>query len=118
MAISTQPIEGSDKQIYTNVVCNQVRISEDKLRLKLDKHIGKAKKSKDWLGFLGISITSFTPLVTADFHEHWGINAEGWKIIFECLTGLSCLCFVVFGITALCNLVSVDKIIEDIKTKE
>lgn len=44
MAISKEQIASSDSTLYTNVACDQIKIAEDKLRLKLIKHLSKVKK--------------------------------------------------------------------------
>ena len=118
MAIIIQNIYGTDKRVYDNTVCDQILISEDKLRLKLEKYISAAKRSKDWIGCLGIALTAGTPLLTADFKSVLSIPAETIKHIFVLITFAFLVLTFATGIYSLIKRVNVDTVVRDLKTKE
>ena len=118
MAISKEQISSSDSTLYTNVACDQIKIAEDKLKLKLIKHLAKVKKSRDWITYLGIFLTSGSPIVTADFKSFWLLNSVQVETFFKLVTLGSALMFIKSVWYALFNRTDVDKIVEDFKTEE
>jgi len=98
-----------------NVQSNAIRITEDKLRVKLPKILSRARRSHDWLGSLGVSVSIFLAFTTANFHDTLGISGEHWSFLFGLFGIIAFIFFVVWGIVALTNRVSIDKIIEELK---
>ena len=118
MAISKEQIASSDSTLYTNVACDQIKIAEDKLRLKLIKHLSKVKKSRDWVTYLGIFLSSGAPIVTADFKSFWVLNSVQVESFFKFITiGSACLLFRSVW-NAIFNRTDLDKIVEEFKTEE
>ena len=57
-----------------NVKTNQITISEDKLRIKLERQLKRLKKASGVLSYLGLTITCVSVLVSNDFREAFGMN--------------------------------------------
>ena len=118
MAISKEQIASSDSTLYTNVACDQIKIAEDKLRLKLIKHLSKVKKSRDWVTYLGIFLSSGAPIVTADFKSFWVLNSVQVDSFFKLIT-IGSACLLLRSVwNAIFNRTDLDKIVEDFKTEE
>ena len=118
MAIDKQTISNSDEVLYLNVSCDQIQIAEDKLRLKLEKHVSKAKKSRDWLTCIGIFFTSLTPLVTADFKDYWIFKASQIESLFKLIAVISFVSFLFCLLRSFRCGAIVDNIIDDCKNNE
>lgn len=71
MAINKKDIGKTGSIRYSNTSSDEIQITEDKLRLKLKDYLEKVRESKDWVSWLGIFITTFVTLFTADFHDFW-----------------------------------------------
>ena len=104
--------------LYTNVACDQIKIAEDKLRLKLIKHLSKVKKSRDWVTYLGIFLSSGAPIVTADFKSFWVLNSVQVESFFKFITIVSAFLLFWSVWNAIFNRTDLDKIVKDFKTEE
>lgn len=118
MAIGKQRIKGSDKTLYTNVTCDQIQIAEDKLKLKLTKYIGEAKKQSDWKTWGGILLTSVASVNTAEFKYDFIFSANIWESVFQIAAIISLIMFLYSSYNALKCKIGVDQIINDLKNKE
>lgn len=101
-----------------NIQTNEITISEDKLRIKLEKQIKRVRRGSGVLGYISVAITCVGVLVSTDFKEVYGITPDMWKTVFflaaVVFVGLSF--FHVFY--ALFFRASVDSIVKDIKTSD
>ncbi len=101
-----------------NVQTNEITISEDKLRNKLEKQIKRIKKSSGVISYLSVAITCVGVLVSTDFKEVYGITPDMWKTVFFLAAIVFIILFLTSGFNALFNKATVDSIIKDIKTAD
>ena len=99
-----------------NVQTNQITISEDKLRIKLENQIKRVKRGSGSLSYLGLTITCIGVLVTADLKTVFGVTPDMWKAVFFILAVVSFCLFLYSIINAIFCRATVDTIVEDIKT--
>jgi polyferredoxin len=119
MAIDKQTIIGTNKTLYTNISCDQIQIAEDKLRLKLEKHLTVARKSNNWLTYFSIAISIIVTLGTAQsFNPIGPFNSEEVKIGYYCLLIIVVLIMIYNIYNALRYKTSVNEIIKDLKENE
>lgn len=104
---------------YSNVQSNLIEITEDKLELIVTKYSDQLKKSRDWVGYSGISITILISLLTCEFNKNFiGISKDIWYTLFV-------ICFVVSFILLIKSLYNMcrfrniaRKMIEEIKNEK
>lgn len=101
-----------------NVQTNQITISEDKLRIKIERQIKRIKKSSGVLGYLGVTVTCVGVLVSTDFKTVIGITPDMWKTIFFIAAIVFLVITVIRGFHSLFNQVTVDSFVNDIKTPD
>lgn len=101
-----------------NVQTNQIIISEDKLRNKLEKQLKRIKKTSGVLSYLGIAITCVGVLVSADFKKAFGITPDMWKTVFFLAAVVFFVFFIISGFHSIFNRVTVDSIVNDFKTSD
>ena len=99
-----------------NVQTNQITISEDKLRIKLENQIKRVKRGSGSLSYLGLAVTCFGVLVTAELKTVFGITPDMWKAVFFIVAFISFCMFIYRLFNALFCKATVDTIVEDIKT--
>lgn len=99
-----------------NVQTNEITISEDKLRNKLEKQIKRIKEASGTLSYLSVAITCIGVLVSTDFKEIFGITPDMWKMLFIIVSVFFSFLFLRSGFFALFHKVNVDTVINDIKT--
>lgn len=99
-----------------NVQTNEITISEDKLRNKLEKQIKRIKEASGTLSYLSVAITCIGVLVSTDFKEIFGITPDMWKMLFIIVSVIFSFLFLRSGFFALFHKVNVDTVINDIKT--
>ena len=99
-----------------NVQTNQIIISEDKLRNKLERQLKRIKKTSGVLSYLGIAITCVGVLVSADFKKAFGITPDMWKTVFFLAAVVFFVFFIISGFHSIFNRVTVDSIVNDFKT--
>lgn len=68
-----------------NVKTTVIRITEDKLRLKIADYERNILHSSDWIGAVGLVISIALSLLTAKFEDKIGVTAETWSFIFTLL---------------------------------
>lgn len=116
--VSKEIINNSNSTLYKNVSSDQIQITVDKLRLKLEDFEKSNKRSVDWMTCLGLLITSVAALNSATFNSFLGISGDTWKVIFE-LTAVGS--FLLLLITLICywfKKISIDDFINDCKKTE
>lgn len=101
-----------------NVQTNEITISEDKLRIKLEKQIKRVKRGCGSLGYLGVAVTCIGVLVSADLKEVFGITPDMWKAVFFIATVVFIVLFFISAFNAIFNRATVDSIVKDIKTAD
>lgn len=101
-----------------NVQTNQIIISEDKLRNKLERQLKRIKKTSGLLSYLGIAITCVGVLVSADFKKAFGITPDMWKTVFFLAAVVFFVFFIISGFHSIFNRVTVDSIVNDFKTSD
>ena len=101
-----------------NVQTNQITISEDKLRIKLEKQIKRIKKSSGVLGYMSVTITCVGVLVSTDFKTVISITPDMWKTVFFIAAVVFLVLTAISGFNAIFNRVNVDSIVKDIKTSD
>ena len=65
-----------------NVKSNVIRITEDKLRIKISEYEKSRNHSDDWIGACGLVISISLSLLTAKFEDKYGIQGEIWCFLF------------------------------------
>ena len=101
-----------------NVQTNQITISEDKLRIKIERQIKRIKKSSGVLGYFGVAVTCIGVLVSTDFKTVLGITPDMWKTVFVLAAAVFVVLTLISGFNALFNRVTVDTVVNDIKTPD
>lgn len=101
-----------------NVQTNQITISEDKLRIKLERQLKRIKKASGVLSYLGIAITCVSVLVSTDFREAFGVTPDMWKTVFFLAAVVFFVLFIFSGFHSIFNRVTVDSMVNDIKTSD
>lgn len=99
-----------------NVQTDEITISEDKLRNKLERQFKYVKESSGTLSYLSVAITCVGVLVSTDFKEALGLTPDMWKMLFIIVAVVFAFFFVKRGIKGLLHRVTVDTIVNDIKT--
>lgn len=101
---------------FSNINVNVIKITEDKLVNILNVHVGKLRKSKEWIAAMSFSASILLVLLTSTFSDKWGLSGEQWQMLFLLLFFAS---LVYFGYTiynCIKHRVSVQSIVDDIKT--
>jgi hypothetical protein len=75
------PSSTKEFTVYDRTKSDILKITEDKLRLKLHSWESSIKNKFDVFCYAGIVITIIITLLTADFKK-WFLSAELWKAIF------------------------------------
>ena len=101
-----------------NTSVNIIHITEDKLENILIKRVDKIKKSRDWLGALCFGVSIFTTLLTADFHETFGLDGFVFKAIYIIFLGASIITVFATAWRAITQRVRIKDIISDIKNEK
>lgn len=118
MAVSTEELANSKNTLYKNVSSDQIQITVDKLKLKLENFQRSNKRSTEWCTWLGIFITTMASLTAATFNEALGVSGETWRAIFKLLAIISIVMIIVSPIVYFWNKVTIDDFIEECKKSE
>lgn len=103
---------------FSNTNVNIIKITEDKLVNILTIHVGKLRKSKEWIAALSFSASILLVLLTSTFSDKWGLSADQWQMLFLMLF-LGSIVYLGYTIyNCIKHTVSVQSIVEDIKTTE
>lgn len=103
---------------YSNTNVNIIKITEDKLVNILTIHVGKLRKSKEWIAALSFSLSILLVLLTSTFSDTWGLSADQWQMLFFLLF-LGSIVYLGYSIyNCIRHRVSVQSIVDDIKTTE
>ncbi|MDD1748644.1 MAG: hypothetical protein LUO89_02100 [Methanothrix sp.] len=97
-----------------NVRDDYLVISEDKLHIHITKTLDKAKRRRDWITPLGISVSLLMAVLAADTFRSFIFPPSVWKLIF--INGLIlALVWLVISLLKCSKPETVDQIIERIK---
>ena len=91
---------GNQLVVHKNISQEIIIINIDRLKLILQDHNAKIKRSTDWINPLAIFIALLLADLTATFNDFIGIKAPVWEAIFILLTLAS-------GIYLLCSFVNI-----------
>ena len=91
---------GNQFVVHKNISQEIIIINIDRLKLILQDHNAKIKRSTDWINPLAIFIALLLADLTATFNDFIGIKAPVWEAIFILLTLAS-------GIYLLCSFVNI-----------
>lgn len=106
---------GNVANTFSNTEVNLIVITEDKLVNILGIHVGRMRKSKEWLASLSFSITLLLVLLTSKFEAKWGLSGEQWQMAFIFLF-IGSLIYLGYSIyNCLKHNVTVEVIVQDIK---
>ena len=115
MAAKTTPVNSEYvENVINNVSSDIIRITEDKLRLKLSTYEKSIVHSYEWIGALGIVVTIALSMLTTDFIDKFGVSARSWSIFFTTCFVLS-VGYFVYAIVKACKRMSIDKFVDDLK---
>lgn len=104
------------KTVYDNLSQEIVRITVDKLQLRLYEHIKNVETRKEWIAPLGILLTLILVFVTAEFKSAF-LNADVWKAFFLMFAILDSA-WLIFTLYRLRKSKSIEQLIEAIKKCE
>ena len=76
-----QKIVGS-VNISGDVNLDMVLVNKDRLKLFLRDYIDLIKNKYSWIACIGVSLTTITTLLNADFKDYLGISSSDWKTIY------------------------------------
>lgn len=97
-----------------NVSSDIIRITEDKLRLKVGEYEKSLAHSYDWIGPAGIVITIVLAMLTSDFKYRFGVTAKAWNIIFSTCFVFA-FCYTIWVIIKAFKRMSIDDFIDGLK---
>ena len=91
-------VETRDLEVFDNTSEFAVKINESKARLIYNKYF-KATSGGTVLSFMGTFLSCLTTLLTATFHDIWGIEGSSAVLsaIFVILTGVFCLLTIIWA---------------------
>lgn len=118
MAINTKEIGESKNTLYENVSSDQIRITEDKLKLKLEKFEKSIKRSNNWLTWFGIFLTTVAALNAASFVDALGISGVAWETIFTIVAIVAFIGLIISPIKYYRNKITIDDFIDGCKKYE
>lgn len=102
------------ENVINNVSSDIIRITEDKLRLRLANYEKSIAHSFDWIGAAGIVITILLSLLTTDFKDKLGVKADTWNAIFVILL-LVAIGYIVYAIIKAIGRKTIDEFILELK---
>lgn len=100
---------------YSNTNVSIIKITEDKLVNILTIHVGKLRKSKEWIAALSFSASILLVLLTSSFSAKWGLSGEQWQVVFILLFIVSIIYFCYTIYNCFKHKVTVQSIVQDIK---
>lgn len=101
---------------YNNTSQKTIKITEDRLRLRLLEHVDKLTTNQAWQVPLGLLLTIVLVFCTAEF-KPVVLSANTWEAIFI-IGGIACFIWLVASLTKLSKAPSLDDLIAAIKKTE
>ena len=108
-------IQAPVKVIHSNLDQEIIQITEDKLRLVLNEHIGQAEQRKGWIAPLSLLIAIATVFATSTFKDAL-FKAPTWEAFFV-IAGLLSLGWLLWTVRQAWRSPSVQDIVEKIKNR-
>ncbi|WP_333014570.1 hypothetical protein [Vibrio vulnificus] len=106
------------KEEFENLDHTLIKISEEKLRLVLNKYESSVKNRYGWLAPLGIFLTVVTAIITTDFKDALAISKYTWEAIYY-LCAFASLVYSLVSFVKFCQKsISTDTLVEMIKNKK
>lgn len=106
---------GPDESVlYDRTSSDILKITEDKLKLKLAGLESSVRNKTEIFCYLGIAIAVFIALLTADFRDWW-FASDTWKAIFVVMLIVLLFKSITTGINYFRNRQNIDAVIKDIK---
>ncbi len=104
---------------YDRTASSILRITEDKLKLKLEYFKESIEAKSNLFCYMSIAITLLVALLTTEFTKEvlW-LQSEIWKAIFIVSLGIAILVSIKAGFTYYKKRKSVDSVIKDIKDSD
>jgi len=101
--------------VHSNTAQELIRITEDKLRLKLLLHLSKIERTKEWQVPASLLIGVVLTLTTADAKDAFGISKYAWQALFLMIAVLS-LIWLICTLVRLGKKPTLEKLILSIKS--
>jgi phosphoglycerol transferase MdoB-like AlkP superfamily enzyme len=103
--------------IHQNIAQDVIVVSEDKLRLCLQRHEKRLSASGDWITPLGLLLTLLATLISADFKKVV-LPADTWETVFWVLALISAyrVCLAMWTKVKNRNCETVDSIVKELKS--
>lgn len=80
-ALATAPVIHVSA-VHDNLDQEVIRVTCDRLKLRLADHLRKVENRRAWLAPLGIAVTTLGALCTTDFKDFLGIGKDVWHAVF------------------------------------
>ena len=104
----------SVERVSLNISQSVIVTTEDKMRLSLDSYIKKQSRKTDWIAPFSLLVAILATFATASFHD-FIFDAATWKAMFL-MTGIGSLVWLIKSLYFLKNPLTIDDLIEDIRT--
>ena len=114
ISVNNKYIRDSIENIQTNII----KVSEDKLRYKLQRQISYIKKGSGAFSYFSVCLTGIGVLVSNNFKKFINITPEQWEMIFYIITGVFGFLFIYTILNLIFHRVTVESIIKDIQTED
>jgi hypothetical protein len=94
-------------------------ISEDRMRLQLNKLVASVSRNQKWHAPMGMLLAEVVALTASSFHSAFGLSGDQWDLLFRLLVGVTLLWLVKTGINRRrAASVDVDGVIDSFKDRE
>ena len=104
----------SVERVSLNISQSVIVTTEDKVRLSIESYIKKQNRRTEWIAPFSLLVAIFAALATANFHDFL-LDAATWKAMFL-ITSIGSLVWLIKSLYFLKDPVTIDDLIEDIKT--
>jgi hypothetical protein len=108
-------IEAPIREVHSNLDQEVIQITEDKLRLVLNEHLGHVSERQGWIAPLGLLVAVITTLVTSTFRDI-GLKAPTWEAIFW-IVGVASFGWLIRAVIRAFQAPSVDDVVERVKNR-
>jgi hypothetical protein len=106
-AIGSELVQKS--KVHYNLGQDVIIVTEDRMRLKIDRYLKRVVGSWFWLTPLSILVAIVLSLITATFHD-WIFKAEIWNAIFL----VAAVILAVWTLVAICNAIRSRTCVDDL----
>jgi hypothetical protein len=102
-------------QTHVNLGQDFIVTTEDKVRLCMTRHAHRLSDRKAWTTPVSLFVTIVLVLLTAGFHDAFGITSDTWHALFLLSAVATLIWSMVAIIKALRTSTSIDKIVDELK---